>query len=211
MRTLQRLMGIGILIAAAGEVGAISFGSFWRMTSIEGITVNRTALTYTISLSSDPNARKVTFINQSNQLQTEYFDQVMGFFKVGDGVQLLGASGNDTTQTNNTVWKWEGDQDLVAGWTANAQGDRLNGGESASFTYTSLIGDTAGPPAWVHDGFHLVFRNSFTLGGESADTWYVTTGTGQPPNNVVPEPFTMGLGIAAAGVFVRRRIVGKKR
>jgi hypothetical protein len=34
----------------------------------------------------------------------------------------------------------------------------------------------------------------------------ITALDGLPPTNVVPEPFTMGLGVAAAGAFVRRRL-----
>ncbi len=34
----------------------------------------------------------------------------------------------------------------------------------------------------------------------------ITALDGIPPTNVVPEPFTMGLGIAAAGAFIRRRM-----
>lgn len=34
----------------------------------------------------------------------------------------------------------------------------------------------------------------------------ITSIDGLPPTNVVPEPFTMGLGVAAAGAFVRRRL-----
>ena len=198
---------LGGLVAGAH---AQMFGSFWRMTSINGITVTRSGLTYDVTLSSNSNDRYVTFVNHLNQVQTEYFNQVMGFFKVGDGVQLLGANGSNTF-TNGATWKWYPDQDKVAGWTANANPDRLNGGETASFTYSSLVGGTGGPPSWVTNGFHLVFANSFTLGGKSGDTYYVTTGGGQPPNNVVPEPFTMGLGIAAAGAFIRRRTQAKKQ
>jgi len=93
---------LGGLVAGAH---AQMFGSFWRMTSINGITVTRSGLTYDVTLSSNSNDRYVTFVNHLNQVQTEYFNQVMGFFKVGDGVQLLGANGSNTF-TNGATWKW---------------------------------------------------------------------------------------------------------
>ncbi len=195
-----------------GGANAQQFGSFWHMTSIHGITVTRTGLQYNVALSSTASDNYVTFTNALNQTQTELFTQVMGFYKLSDGVQLLTASGANTT-TNGANWGWYPDHDTVAGWDSNPANKRIDAGEHATFTYSSLVGGVGGPPSWVTDGFHLQFSRSLTFGtgngATTGSTFFVSTNGHVTPPGAVPEPFTMSLGLAGAGLFIRRRIRAK--
>lgn len=96
----------------------------------------------------------------------------------------------------------------------NLRNVKFNG---SSLNVTDFLGVLGGTTNWGIQGYN--FRNGFTLTGDieidggfgtsqelNAINFGFGNNPGFPPNNVVPEPFTMGLGVAAAGAFVRRRM-----
>ncbi len=99
----------------------------------------------------------------------------------------------------------------------NLRNVQFNG---SSLNMTDFFGVLGTTQDWTLTSYN--FRNGFTLTGDleidgfgsggSTELNVVNFGFGNGPGappGAVPEPFTMGLGIAAAGAFVRRRMKAK--
>ncbi|MCC7435618.1 MAG: PEP-CTERM sorting domain-containing protein [Methanoregulaceae archaeon] len=94
----------------------------------------------------------------------------------------------------------------------NLRNVKFNGSNLNVTDFFGVLGQTKD---WTIQGYN--FRNGFSLTGtieldgafgSGGDLNAINLGFGNIPG-AVPEPFTMGLGIAAAGAFVRRRLKSK--
>jgi hypothetical protein len=133
---------------------------------------------------------------------------------ISPGNTLIGLNVAASVQNNSTAG--------TNPWSLTYSAVEFDGGagftavNSANATYTVLGG---GSPSYFNN-YHRINGplGSFTLRGKMQMNWGTSTITserlrfdvyGLQGRAPVPEPFTMGLGIAAAGAFVRRRMKAK--
>ncbi len=126
---------------------------------------------------------------------TKEIENFFGFYVLhatgGGGQGPLGA----TNHTSPSGWNFWDDNQWLAGWSNNPK-NNLGSPKTGKFDQINFPSNN-----WW--GMHVTYKNS------NGFTEYIRWNGGTPPSNVVPEPFTMGLGIAAAGAFVRRRMKAK--
>lgn len=184
MKTTYRGLAIAALGAVvAGGAYAQSYASF-TASEITGVLVTNPvsgdATKFNIKLFG---GATVTFGGNTYPVT-----QVFAFFVM----RSPSASPVLATGTDQGNWSWKGSTGgggEIRGWTANANGDRLNAGDDVTLDFLTVQNDQ------IEDyGFHLTY-----LDGRDVKTAYF-----KDPDPV-PEPFTMGLAALGLAAAIRKR------
>lgn len=202
MHSHMKFRGFAAAVLLGGVVAganAQNWSSFWQVQSMTGLSVSYNTGTKQLTASMAPGA--TVKLIQNNVLVTREVENFFGFYVLtptgGGGTGPLGA----TNQQSPTGWDFWDDSQYVAGWRNNPK-NNLGTPKTGTFATLNFPVDGFGAfNGWW--GMHVTYKNTGGL------TEYIRWNGGTPPSNVVPEPFTMGLGIAAAGAFVRRRMKAK--
>jgi hypothetical protein len=180
---IKRVLSAALIVTCAGFASAQNFGSFFNVTSISGITVTPGLGTTPFTVSLLPGASLVYLGN------TYAIDQLFGVYALRAGGSLTATSG--TAPANWDFGTHSNANGSVAGWDANANGDRFNQGQGGTFAFGTLnTADVTGI------GFHVQFAGSMPLG----QTAYVSG-----PLLPVPEPCTLAVLSIGAMLGLRRR------
>jgi len=173
------VLALGVFTGALAQ----SWSSFNGVSSIVGVTVTPAMgpNTFTVSLASS--GAHITYNG------TDYaITQVFGVYALTGGGGTISA-----TEGAGTPAGWSFDLKNnggggMAGWEGPSNNVRINAGQSKSFTFATLSGNT-------DQGFHLAFAGNTPFG----QTAFIKA-------NPVPEPTTMlGLAIGGLGLIARRR------
>ncbi len=178
----KRVLFAASLVTCAGFASAQNFGSFTGVTSISGITITPGLGTTPFTLSLLPGASLV-YLGNSYAIS-----QVFGIFALRAGGSLTATSGSAPANwdfgTHNNA------NGSIAGWDANANGNRFNIGDSGVFSFGTLnTADVTGI------GLHVQFAGSMPLG----QTAYVSGPF------ATPEPCTLAVLSIGAMLGLRRR------
>jgi hypothetical protein len=183
-------VSVALMTALVTGASAQNWSSFWQAETISGVSMSYNVVTKELTASMSPGA-KVKIAGVEREIENFF-----GFYVLhatgGGGQGPLGAT-NDTSPTG---WNFWDDNQYLAGWSDN---NKTNLGSPKTGKFATLAF-----PSNNWWGMHVTYK------GTNGMTQYIRWNGGTPPSNVVPEPFTMGLGIAAAGAFVRRRVKAKK-
>lgn len=179
---IAKIMIGGGLALSMGVASAQSYNSFNPTSLIYGISVEKSGLSYTVSLDS---GAYVT-LTDGTHLDVE---EVFGFWTLSKDVDL-NASGEDQ---NGWGWNQKDANGHIAGWHDPDKHHDLHPGDSLTFTY-----DTLDEGAVEDYGFHLLYTQEWK-GGNTA---YFK---GTP----VPEPASI-LAMALGGGLILLRKRAKK-
>lgn len=189
--SLLKLAGLSGIALVAATAPAQNWNAFWQAQTISGVSMSYNLLTKELTASISPGA-KVKIAGVEREIENFF-----GFYVLtlnppeGDPPGPLGA----TNQQSPSGWTFEDDQQWLAGWENNPKN---NLGSPKTGQFATLNFQHVG---WW--GMHVRYMGS-------DDTQYIRWNGSTPPSNVVPEPFTMGLGIAGAAAFARRKYRSKK-
>lgn len=179
----KRVLFAALLACCAGFSVAQSYSSFTGVTSISGVTITPGLGTTPFTVSLLPGASLVYLGN------TYAIDQLFGVYALRAGGSLTASSGS--APTNWTFGTHSNANGSVAGWDANANGDRFNQGQGGTFAFATLnAADVTGI------GFHFQFVGSMPLG----QTAFITG-----PLLAVPEPCTLAVLSIGTALSLRRR------
>jgi hypothetical protein len=180
LKSRTSLLALALLGAASSTAFSQSYSAFNATTSIFGVGVTHTGMTYTVSLSSG------AYLMMGG---THYdITNIFGFWSVS-GTHPL--SGSGTTQHNWSFNSKTTGGGYTAGWTDPSKGNDIVVGGHQSFTYAALT-----QPNVEQYGFHFSLAQNFGSGNTAFFRGQVQG---------VPEPSSYAVGGLCLAALVHRR------